>query len=62
MQKMKTLKKKVLYKKIGNEVLKIDSRKMIAESVINNEKKNYKIIEIVYKPYSSEIKKVTLAA
>ena len=54
--------KKSFVKKIGDEVLKIDSRKMIAVSEINGQKKVYKIIEIVFKPQSVDIAKITLAA
>ena len=56
------MKKKVLCKKSGNEVLIIDFRNKIAESVINNEKKTYTIIEIVQKPFSLDIEQIILAA
>ena len=49
-------------KMIGGEVLKIDSRKMIAVSEVNGQKKVYKIVEIVFKPQSVDIAKITLAA
>ena len=54
--------KKRFVKKIGDVVLKIDSRKMIAVSEVNNQKKVYKNIEIVFKPQSVDIAKITLAA
>ena len=54
--------KKSFVTKIGDEVLKIDSRKMIAVSEVNGQKKIYKIIEIVFKPQSVDIAKITLAA
>lgn len=50
--------KKNFVKKIGDEVLKIDSRKMIAVSEINGQKKVYKIVEIVFKPQSINIAKI----
>lgn len=43
---------------IGDDVLKIDSRKMIAISEVSGQKKIYKIVEIVLKPQSINIAKI----